>query len=39
MVEAGWDVQKQLREEGRYTNGRIYVNGRLAAREKETLFE
>lgn len=31
---AGWDIQKQIREEVSFTNGRIYVRGNLTTRGK-----
>jgi len=32
LVKAGWDVQKQIREEVFFTDGRIYVKGHKTAR-------
>jgi type I restriction enzyme, R subunit len=32
IVKAGWDNQKQLLEEVSFTDGKIYVRGRLTAR-------
>ena len=34
LVEAGWDLQKQIREEYTFTNGRVIVRGNLTARGK-----
>lgn len=34
LIEAGWDIQKQVREETYFTDGRIRVRGVLATREK-----
>lgn len=34
LEEAGWDVQKQVREEVSFTDGRIYVKGNLSVRGK-----
>jgi len=35
LVGAGWDIQKQIREEVTFTDGRIYVRGHLTARGKK----
>jgi type I restriction enzyme, R subunit len=32
IEKAGWDVEKQIREEVSFTDGRIYVRGHLTAR-------
>lgn len=32
LVSAGWDVEKQIREEVTFTDGRIYVKGQKSAR-------
>lgn len=32
LIKAGWDVQKQIREEISFTDGRIYVKGEKTAR-------
>ncbi len=32
LIDAGWDINDQLREEVRFTAGRIYVRGKLHAR-------
>lgn len=32
LVSAGWDVESQIREEVSFTDGRIYVRGKLHAR-------
>ena len=32
LVKAGWDVNNQVREEVSFTNGRIYVRGKLHVR-------
>jgi len=32
LVKAGWDIEKQIREEGFFTNGRIFVKGDKAVR-------
>ena len=34
LINAGWDLHKQIREEVSFTDGRIYVKGNLAARGK-----
>ncbi len=34
LVKAGWDMQKQVREEVGFTDGRIYVKGNLTIRGK-----
>ncbi len=34
LVNAGWDLQKQIREEVSFTDGRIYVKGNLTTRGK-----
>jgi type I restriction enzyme R subunit len=34
LVRAGWDVQSQIREEVRFTKGRIIVRGKLVTRGK-----
>ncbi len=34
LEHAGWDMQKQVREEVSFTAGRIYVKGNLSARGK-----
>ena len=34
ISNAGWDIQKQVREEVSFTDGRIYVRGHLTARGK-----
>ncbi|MEX0988174.1 MAG: DEAD/DEAH box helicase family protein [Bacteroidales bacterium] len=34
LTEAGWDLQKQIREEQYFTDGRIRVKGSVAKREK-----
>ena len=34
IKQAGWDIQKQVREEVSFTDGRIYVRGHLTARGK-----
>ena len=33
LLEAGWDVQKQIREEKYFTDGRIRVRGSFAKRD------
>ena len=35
IQKAGWDIQKQIREEVTFTDGRIYVRGHLTARGKK----
>ena len=32
LIKAGWDVKTQIREEVTFTNGKIYVRGKLTAR-------
>lgn len=32
LIKAGWDLQKQIREEVYFTDGRIYVNGKKTTR-------
>jgi type I restriction enzyme, R subunit len=34
LEQAGWDLQKQVREEVSFTDGRIYVKGNLSVRGK-----
>ncbi|MFZ1713535.1 MAG: type I restriction endonuclease, partial [Nitrosomonas sp.] len=34
LEQAGWDMQKQVREEVGFTDGRIYVKGNLTTRGK-----
>ena len=34
LEQAGWDMQKQVREEVSFTDGRIYVKGNLTTRGK-----
>ena len=34
LVRAGWDIQKQVREEFSFTDGRIFVRGHLTTRGK-----
>lgn len=34
LKDAGWDIQKQVREEVTFTDGRVYVKGSLTARGK-----
>jgi type I restriction enzyme, R subunit len=34
IINAGWDIQKQIREEVFFTDGRIYVRGHLTTRGK-----
>ncbi len=34
LVRAGWDLQKQIREEVSFTDGRIHVRGNLTTRGK-----
>ncbi len=34
IVKSGWDLESQIREEVSFTNGRIFVKGRLAVRGK-----
>ena len=34
LEKAGWDLQSQIREEVYFTDGQIYVKGRLTSREK-----
>lgn len=34
LEQAGWDMQKQVREEVSFTDGRIYVKGNLSVRGK-----
>jgi type I restriction enzyme R subunit len=34
LVQVGWDMQKQVREEVSFTDGRIYVKGNLSVRGK-----
>ena len=34
IVDAGWDIQSQVREEVYFTDGRIHVKGNLTARGK-----
>ncbi len=34
IVDAGWDIQKQILEEVYFTDGRIHVRGKLTARAK-----
>jgi type I restriction enzyme R subunit len=35
VVQAGWDVQSQIREEVHFTKGRIIVRGKLVTRGKD----
>ncbi len=35
LVAAGWDIQKQVREEVTFTDGRIYVKGNMTVRGKK----
>jgi type I restriction enzyme R subunit len=35
IVNAGWDIQSQVREEVTFTDGKIYVRGKLTARGKK----
>jgi type I restriction enzyme, R subunit len=35
LVQAGWDLQTQIREEVSFTKGRVIVRGRLVSRGKE----
>jgi Type I site-specific restriction-modification system, R (restriction) subunit and related helicases len=35
IYKAGWDIEKQVREEVSFTDGRIYVRGHLTARGKQ----
>jgi type I restriction enzyme R subunit len=35
VEKAGWDIEKQIREEVSFTDGRIYVRGHLTARGKQ----
>lgn len=35
IEQAGWDTQRQIREEVTFTDGRIYVRGHLTARGKK----
>ncbi|CAH9017643.1 hypothetical protein NURINAE_00473 [Candidatus Nitrosacidococcus sp. I8] len=35
LIQAGWDCQKQIREEVGFTAGRIYVKGNLTTRGKQ----
>jgi len=37
LVDAGWDLHKQIREEKYFTDGRIRVRGSVAAREKRNI--
>ena len=32
LIEAGWDIHNQVREEVSFTDGRIYVRGKLHTR-------
>ncbi|MCF6149534.1 MAG: DEAD/DEAH box helicase family protein [Candidatus Kuenenia sp.] len=34
LVQAGWDVEKQVREEVFFTDGRIFVKGKMSVRGK-----
>ncbi len=34
ILKSGWDLESQIREEVSFTNGRIFVKGRLAVRGK-----
>ena len=34
IQNAGWDIRRQIREEVTFTDGRIYVRGRLTTRGK-----
>ena len=34
LVEAGWDLHRQIREEVYFTDGRIFVRGKLVTRGK-----
>ena len=34
LVKSGWDVEKQIREEVFFTDGRIFVKGNKTARGK-----
>ncbi|HDY89860.1 MAG TPA: restriction endonuclease, partial [bacterium] len=34
IQNAGWDIQRQIREEVTFTDGRIYVRGHLTTRGK-----
>jgi type I restriction enzyme R subunit len=36
LQQAGWDLQKQVREEVSFTDGRIYVKGNLSVRGKRS---
>jgi type I restriction enzyme R subunit len=35
IKKGGWDIEKQIREEVFFTDGRIYVKGHLTARGKQ----
>ena len=35
LTKAGWDLQTQIRENVYFTDGRIYVNGQKASRNKK----
>ena len=35
LVAAGWNIDKQIREEVGFTDGRIYVRGKIHARGKQ----
>ncbi|MDD5672633.1 MAG: DEAD/DEAH box helicase family protein [Chitinivibrionales bacterium] len=35
LEKAGWDIEKQIREEVSFTDGRIYVRGHLTARGRK----
>ncbi|MCD4751400.1 MAG: hypothetical protein K8R59_18690 [Thermoanaerobaculales bacterium] len=39
VVQAGWDLQTQIREEVPFTAGRIIVRGKLVTRGKAKLCE
>lgn len=41
LVEAGWDIKRQIREEVTFTDGRVIVRGKVTTRGKkkeQTIF-
>jgi len=33
LIKSGWDLESQIREEVSFTNGRIFVNGKIWPRQ------
>lgn len=38
ILQAGWDIEKQVREEFSFTVGRIYVKGNLWSRGIQIIY-